>query len=168
MKPGDQDGDGRVGYHDFAWLIKASGNGEVPEEGFDKFCEEVGAINKLLTKDQLYASSELIDWELTEFIEETLDKLTAFEKVESQTFARAHTHKISHRYPVTETHAYIHIHPHPTTLPHLSSGRYIGSTHSGTQRGTHARTLTRVCACTHTHTHTHVNTHVNTHITTRT
>ena len=106
MKPGDQDGDGRVGYHDFAWLIKASGNGEVPEEGFDKFCEEVGAINKLLTKDQLYASFEkTINGDFTEFIEETFDKLTAIEKVESQD---AHTHTHAHTGTITRAHTHTH------------------------------------------------------------
>ena len=105
MKPGDQDGDGRVGYHDLAWLVKAMEDRELPEEAFDNICETVGAINKLLTKDQLYAwfESEVEDEDVMEAMEETLDKLTAFEKVESQD---AHTHARTHRHNHTHTHAH--------------------------------------------------------------
>ena len=77
MKPGDQDGDGRLGYRDFAWLIKATEGEDLPEEAFDELCELVGATDKLMTKDQLYASFELGGEEATEVIEEILDKLGA-------------------------------------------------------------------------------------------
>ena len=83
MKPGDQDGDGRLGYHDFAWLVKTTQGEELPEEEFDAFCEKVGATNKLLTKDQLYASFQEEDEDVMEVMEEILDNLAAFEKVES-------------------------------------------------------------------------------------
>ena len=87
MKPGDQDGDGRLGYHDFAWLVKTTQGEELPEEEFDAFCEKVGATNKLLTKDQLYEFFKRVedeaDVDVMEVMEEILDKLAAFEKVES-------------------------------------------------------------------------------------
>ena len=87
MKPGDQDGDGRLGYHDFAWLGKVTEDEELPEEAFDEVCEKVGATNKLLTKDQLYETFKRVEDEagvdVMEGMEEILDKLAAFEMVES-------------------------------------------------------------------------------------
>ena len=83
MKPGDQDGDGRLGYHDCAWLDKATGSDDLSWATFDEVCEKVGATNKLLTKDQLYAWFEEEDEDVMEVMEELLDKLAAFEKVES-------------------------------------------------------------------------------------
>ena len=90
MKPGDQDGDGRLGYNDFAWLDKAIGDGDLWEGTFDEeICEKLGATNKLLTKDQLYAWFEfevedlVEDVDVMEAMEIALDKLAALEKVES-------------------------------------------------------------------------------------
>ena len=75
--PPDQDGDGRLGYHDFAWLAKAIQGEDLPEEAFDEMCEEYGATDKLMTKDQLYSMFELGGEEATEAMEEILDKLGA-------------------------------------------------------------------------------------------
>ena len=73
--PPDQDGDGRLGYHDFAWLAKAIQGEDLPEETFDKLCEQAGATDKLITKDQLYVMEKLYE----RSIEEDLDKLRALQ-----------------------------------------------------------------------------------------
>ena len=75
--PPDQDGDGRLGYHDFAWLAKAIQGEDLPEEAFDEMCEEYSATDKLMTKDQLYSMFEFGGEEATEAMEEILDKLGA-------------------------------------------------------------------------------------------
>ena len=53
----DQDGDGRLGYEDMKWLSKTLSQEQdemdFPEEQFDVMCEQVGATDKLMTKDQL-------------------------------------------------------------------------------------------------------------------
>ena len=77
IKPHDQDCDGRLGYHDFAWLTKATQGEDLPEEAFDEICEECGATDKLMTKDQLYSMFELGGEEATKAMEEILDKLGA-------------------------------------------------------------------------------------------
>ena len=69
-------GDGG-GDHDFAWLTKATQGEDLPEEAFDEMCEECGATDKLMTKDQLYSMFELGGEEATEAMEEILDKLGA-------------------------------------------------------------------------------------------
>ena len=88
MKPGDQDGDGRLGYHDFAWLgASFELDTLLPEEAFGEVCEKVGATNKLLTKDQLYEFFKRVedeaDVDVMEVMEEILDMLATFKKVES-------------------------------------------------------------------------------------
>ena len=55
--------------------MKATRGLELSEEAFDKICEDTGATEKLITKDQLYATFETGGEESTEVIEEILEKL---------------------------------------------------------------------------------------------
>ena len=90
MKPHDQDGDGRLGYDDVIWLMKAT-NDEMNlecsackdwrrsdlREGFDSGCKAVGATDKLMTRDQLRKFFKENDGdEMDGFMGMMLDKLT--------------------------------------------------------------------------------------------
>ena len=76
MNPYDQDGDGRLGYDDFLWLIKIKAtnttDAKVSAETFDEFCEVLGATDKFITKDQLYAAYKEVGFGS---IEQDWDKL---------------------------------------------------------------------------------------------
>ena len=57
----DQDGDGKLGYDDVAWLMKATLT--PPDDAWstknhDEVCAVVGAADKLITKEQFFASYE--------------------------------------------------------------------------------------------------------------
>ena len=58
----DQDGDGRLGYEDTVWLMKATDPTDVQLEwstaNFAEICDFLGASDKLISKDQLYVSYE--------------------------------------------------------------------------------------------------------------
>ena len=71
----DQDGDGRLGYTDLAWLVKATNTPDtvLSRAAFDKICEDVGAFDKLITKEHLHSAYEAGMGS----IEEDWDKLKA-------------------------------------------------------------------------------------------
>ena len=63
----DQDGDGRLGYDDMVWLVKATNTPDafLSAEDFDGFCEQVFAVDKL-TKDQLFSLYQGDMWSIKE------------------------------------------------------------------------------------------------------
>ena len=57
----DQDGDGKLGYDDVAWLMKATltpPDDAWSSKNHDEVCAVVGAADKLITKEQFFASYE--------------------------------------------------------------------------------------------------------------
>ena len=65
IKPHDQDDDGRLGYEDMVWLVKARGEAtELSKGDFDDDCKTIGATDKLMTKDQLHALYEVHGWSI--------------------------------------------------------------------------------------------------------
>ena len=77
----DQDGDGKLGYDDVAWLMKATHDDAWSTKHHDEACAVVGATDKLITKEQLFASYQ----SRLDAIEEDWSKLKAKAKAKVKT-----------------------------------------------------------------------------------